>query len=101
MDINALQRALASCQSRLVNMSDGKTQPDGWLQDRYGWTKRLLLHEEDARFSTLPSYSSGASMIVRRTALELVDGFDPELFYGDYDLCWRSRMAGYGVGAAP
>ncbi len=46
---------------------------------------------------------SGACLLVRRTAFERVQGFDPAYFmYGeDLDLCWRLRAAGYTVWYEP
>ena len=46
---------------------------------------------------------SGTAMLCRRTALEAVGGFDEDYFMyvEDVDLCWRIRLAGWGVGYVP
>jgi GT2 family glycosyltransferase len=48
-------------------------------------------------------FVSGCGMLLRRTVLEAVGGFDPRFFmYGeDIDLCARARQAGYRVVAVP
>lgn len=42
-------------------------------------------------------WALGAFLMLRRTALEAVGGFDPEqwLFAEDIDICWRLRSAGW------
>ncbi len=92
---------IGACQSRLVYPKGDKVQADGWLMDRYGWSKELILHQTNTDFSTAPFYVSGTSMILRRTAVDEVNGFDSRLFYGDSDICWRLRLIGYDMGSAP
>jgi N-acetylglucosaminyl-diphospho-decaprenol L-rhamnosyltransferase len=48
-------------------------------------------------------FPSGAALVVRRDAWELVEGFDERYFMycEDLDLGLRLRLAGYGVGLAP
>jgi N-acetylglucosaminyl-diphospho-decaprenol L-rhamnosyltransferase len=45
----------------------------------------------------------GGAALLRRSAVEAVGGFDPELFlyYEDTDLSWRLRAAGWAVRYAP
>lgn len=42
---------------------------------------------------------SGACLMVRRTVLDRIEGFDPEYYlYGeDMDFCWRTKLAGWKV----
>ena len=46
---------------------------------------------------------SGTAMLLRRTALEQVGGFDESFFMyvEDVDLCWRLRLSGWCVGYVP
>jgi GT2 family glycosyltransferase len=92
---------VGACQSRLVFPQEGKVQADGWFLDKYGWSKEVFVPNMNSAFSVVPFYVSGASMIVRKSALEKVDGFDSELSYGDFDLCWRLRLLGYNMAIAP
>jgi GT2 family glycosyltransferase len=87
--------SIGACQSRLISAKTGETQIDGWLLDLYGWSQGIILNRSDTVTSKLPFYVSGASMIVRRSILNSIDGFDPQLFFGDFDLCWRLRLMGY------
>lgn len=45
----------------------------------------------------------GACMIIRRSVLNAVEGFDPDfpLGYEDIDICWRIRLRGYKVMYVP
>jgi hypothetical protein len=88
---------VGACQSRLVFPQTGEVQCDGFLLDKYGWEVELIVRNKTAYFSSAPFYVSGASLIVRKTAVEEANGFDSKLFYGDLDLCWRLRLLGYDV----
>jgi GT2 family glycosyltransferase len=48
-------------------------------------------------------YVSSATMLVRADLFRELEGFDPDAFPGseDLDLCWRARLAGARVMAAP
>jgi hypothetical protein len=50
-----------------------------------------------------PFASCGAAMLVRKTAFDMVKGFDSKFFaYAeDVDLCWRLRLEGYKVAYEP
>jgi len=96
--VNVIDRspAIAACQSRIICALDGSVQSDGRLLDVYGWSAPCIRRcESNGEVSQDLSYLSGASMIIRRSALRKCEGFDPELFFGDYDLCWRLRLLGY------
>lgn len=46
---------------------------------------------------------SGADLMVRKSVLDAVGGFNPEFFmyYEDVELCWRIRKAGYSIWSLP
>lgn len=46
---------------------------------------------------------SGADIMVRKSVLDAVGGFNPEFFmyYEDVELCWRIRKAGYSIWSLP
>lgn len=49
-------------------------------------------------------YVTGASIAVRRAALEELGGFDEDFnpaYFEETDLCWRARRAGWGVRMVP
>lgn len=92
--------SIGACQSRLIDMKTEEVQMDGRLLDLFGWSQGLILNRSDLQVSTAPFYASGASIIVKRTALLRIGGFDAELFSGDHDLCWRLRLLGYGIAVA-
>lgn len=92
--------SIGACQSRLIDIQTGKVQMDGRLLDVYGWSQRLILNRSDLPISIVPFYVSGASIIVKTSALLKIGGFDPELFSGDHDLCWRLRLLGYDTAVA-
>lgn len=98
MDIHP---TIGACQSRLIQEQTGEVQTDGWLLDVFGMTQGAVFCRNSLQtVSKIPFYVSGASMIVRASALKKIDGFDPELFYGDFDLCWRLRLLGYDMAVA-
>jgi GT2 family glycosyltransferase len=92
--------SIGACQSRLIDIQTSKVQMDGRLLDVYGWSRRLILDRSDLPISIIPFYVSGASIIVKTSALLRIGGFDPELFAGDHDLCWRLRLLGYDMAVA-
>jgi N-acetylglucosaminyl-diphospho-decaprenol L-rhamnosyltransferase len=61
------------------------------------------LHLRNPNAAAKPDWASGAAMLVRRTAFDEVEGFDPRLFLymEDVDLCRRLRMAGWQIGYDP
>jgi len=92
--------SIGACQSRLIDIQTGKVQMDGRRLDFYGWSQSLILNRSDSPISFVPFYVSGASIIVKRSALLRIGGFDPELFSGDHDLSWRLRLLGYDMAVA-
>jgi len=92
--------SIGACQSRLIDIQTGKVQMDGRRLDFYGWSQSLILKRSDSPISIVPFYVSGASIIVKRSALLRIGGFDPYLFAGDHDLCWRLRLLGYDMAVA-
>ena len=92
-----------ACQSRLFFASSGEIQNDGHLFDLYGWGKEivfLVTPERNVEFSTDVFFLTGASLIVRKSALVKTGNFDAQLFGGDCDLCWRLRLMGYELATA-
>lgn len=99
--VNAMNTypSVVVCQSRLLNPIS-KVQADGCFLDKYGHNQGIIIRRNDLEVSRIPFYVSGASMLVRASALNRIGGFDPEIFYGDFDLCWRLRLLGYDMAVA-
>jgi GT2 family glycosyltransferase len=93
--------SIGACQSRHMQAQTDYIQTDGWGLDKYGWSQCIILNRNYPTISKKLFYASGSSMIVKRSALDRVNGFDPELFFGDFDLCWRLRMLGYNMADVP
>ena len=91
---------IGACQSRLISASDCGIQCDGFFLDIYGWAQGMIIVGSKSDITNIPFYLCGASMILRRSALEKAGPFDPQLFSGDCDLCWRLRLYGYGLATA-
>ncbi len=89
--------SIGACQSRVIAAHTGLIQTDRMLFDVYGWSLGVPNVGHDDHL--VPFYSSGASMIIRKSVFEQVEGFDDTLFFGDYDLGWQIRLRGYGVGS--
>jgi len=92
--------SIGACQSRLVKPQTNNIQSDGLFLDVYGWPQGIIFRKNNPAVSRIPFYVSGASMIIRKSALKKTGRFDEELFYGDFDLCWRLRLQGYHVAVA-
>lgn len=75
---------------------------DAGFIDCYGrcFTKCNKAHHDDA-YEIL--YPTSAAVVIRKKALDLVGGFDPDFFvyYEDTDLGWRLRKCGYKILLAP
>lgn len=63
------------------------------------WSDELVRDPEQYARPAEPDWLSGACLLVRRTALELIGGFDERFFMysEDVDLCRRLRGAGFGI----
>ncbi len=92
--------SIGACQSRHIQPQTGTVHNDGWYLDRYCWTQRIILHPLDQKMSKVPFYVSGSCMIMRKADLDKLSGFDGELFFGDFDICWRLRLMGYEIAVA-
>ena len=95
--------AVGACQSKIILTSVNKPHY-GLLLDYYGQTYVLqdlkqVNCENDILFDQ-SFYPSGASVILRKEALNKFGFFDEKLFFGDYDLAWRLRICGFRLATA-
>lgn len=67
------------------------------------WSDDLVRERSAYQVASSPDWLSGACLLVRRSALEAVDGWDEGFFlYGeDIDLCRRLRSRGYTIAFEP
>jgi len=113
IDVNCLDEVLKifsnfsdvdALQCLLLNMSDHQMQPLGGGLDYSGrllpitylWSNNRVLREQKRLF-----WGTGAALVVRRSALERVNGFDPDLPTDEVDLCWRINLGGGKIVLAP
>lgn len=63
------------------------------------WTDELIRDARAYERLATPEWVSGACLLVRRSVLDEIDGWDDGFFlYGeDIDLCWRLRERGHGL----
>ncbi len=63
------------------------------------WTRRYKQVDDSAS----PDWVSGTAMLLRRTAMEVIGGFDERYFMyvEDVDLCWRLRQSGWTIAQVP
>lgn len=76
----------------------------GWLAEYERLRSPIDMGPEPApvRPGSRVPYVPTAVLVVRRAALEAVDGFDPSLRFGeDVDLCWRLHEAGWRIRYEP
>jgi GT2 family glycosyltransferase len=99
VEVMDMDSSVGVCQSRIIWAQTGEIQSDGWLLDVFGWAQELIFRKKDRDriISKMPFYACATSMIVRRSLLDKYGAFDPKLFCGDFDLCWRLRLYGYNV----
>lgn len=73
------------------------------LLPRAPWTSELVRDDSAYETGRSPEWVSGACMLVRRTVLERLGGFDEGFFLycEDKDLCLRAREVGFGVWFEP
>ena len=105
--VRAVQPAeIGAAQSKLLQMSH-PTLLDcaGGLVDYYGYHFEVGRGEEASKYQkTRPIfYGKGASLLLKREALEKSGLFDPEFFmyFDEVDLCWRLWLSGSKVVYAP
>lgn len=95
--------SVGACQSKIVFPGTNRIQTVGNLLDRFlsagiipDVYSRVKYSNEgmlvDNRFSP-----SGTSTAYRRIVLKKIGAFDENMFYGDYDLGWRTRLLGYKI----
>jgi N-acetylglucosaminyl-diphospho-decaprenol L-rhamnosyltransferase len=67
------------------------------------FTRRYRMSDLPCEGVTEVDWVSGACFLARRRALQELGGFDEAYFMyaEDTDLCWRARLAGWGVAYAP
>lgn len=70
---------------------------------RAAWANEIIYAPESYERVAYPEWVSGACMLVRRSAIEAIRGFDERyfLYAEDMDLCARARAAGYRVRYEP
>jgi len=81
----------------------GRTSPLRRLLPSSSAATRNVVTTASGRESTVVDWVSGACMLVRRSAFDEVDGFDPRyfLYWEDADLCRRLRARGHEVRYLP
>jgi GT2 family glycosyltransferase len=87
--------SVGACQSLILFAKTKEVQSAGMLFDIYGWS--LGIQNIKAVNVDNVFYPMGTSVIVRKSILDLCDGFDESIFSGDYDLGWRIRLNGYRI----
>ena len=70
---------------------------------RAAWANEIVTSDDVYEHAAYPEWLSGGCLLVRRTVIESVSGFDEGFFLynEDMDLCVRVRAAGYKVRYEP
>ncbi len=94
----------------LLNPDGSRQLSAGPFPTLLGTLARLLLPRSRRKYLHVPAdqrrpvdWVTGCCLLVRRTCLEQLHGFDPDyfLYYEDVDLCRRAREAGWTVAFEP
>jgi N-acetylglucosaminyl-diphospho-decaprenol L-rhamnosyltransferase len=82
----------------IIQSPDGGNQVDSHGEFPSLRTMLLRTNRRDSDQSR-PDWVSGAAMLIRRSAFEQVDGFDPafHMYLEDVDLCRRLRASGWDI----
>jgi GT2 family glycosyltransferase len=92
--------SVGACQSKILFAGANKVQTVGNLADRFSLSgisadvHSQVKHMEKGVLVDTFFYPSGTSVMYRKTILEKIGGFDDEMFYGDFDMAWRTRLLG-------
>lgn len=97
-----LDPTLGAAQSKLLQADRKYYDSAGDFMCQWGLTiKRGAGEEDKGQYDHIEDIFSarGAAMIVRREVFRKIGMFDPTFFLQleDLDLCWRIRLAGYGI----
>ncbi len=97
-------KSVAAVQCMLLNMISPGVYSLGGSLDYSGrlvpiecvWDTSPCLKEQNRLF-----WGSGAALSIRRSVLEKIGGFDPELPNDEVDICWRINLNGGKILLAP
>ncbi len=94
----------------LLNPDGSRQLSSGPFPSLLSTLTRLLLPRSRRKYQDIPTdqrravdWVTGCCLLVRRSCLEQLGGFDPDffLYYEDVDLCRRARQAGWTVAFEP
>lgn len=97
-------KQIDAVQCMVRNMVERETCSKGGTLDysgrlipvEYLWQRNANLESERRIF-----WGTGAALAIRRSALDRVHGFDPNLPTDEVDLCWRINLSGGKIELAP
>jgi GT2 family glycosyltransferase len=97
---------VGAVQSKLVQMGNPELLDcAGGLLDFYGYHFERGRGEQASKYGKAGEvfYGKGASLLLKRSALQTSGLFDPEIFlyFDEVDLCWRIWLSGHRVLYAP